>query len=445
MSKRRAAFAPLIVVVVWGCTSNQVVGRYKSAMCETQGSEAVSCTSIIPTASAYAVSIRTPPASLPGSGTPASGTAFPERALAAYINVLANPKVSPTAKDLRTNLAAALTSASSPASVADNRTVFHRTVIVTVRKEGGFNPADRLEATDVSIIPVPAIARFDSWDTLATMYTTINAGTIQLTQVRGATENLTAGAPSGAPVSASGSVTASQTNTRVENLTASTQAETLSATVEQDGKALVIHRQGGYGIDLTGNTIIKVDMSYAGTPTSTYIFSVAKYVDAKGNWLPAKTLILTATPVSIVPPGTPVTANITLTYTVRHVKSHDDTYEDKKQEVLELTSTAPSKTVTLIPVREASPPGFGLFSAVGPYRDFAVNAARPGRAPVGLCFDSYNEASDFLAYIKAANTRTPNRVGDTKLGFLMPPDPKLALLTSRELTDLEVRSGCFGK
>ena len=433
-SKRLATFAALIVVVAGGCASNQVVGRYKNAVCGEGEAPGVSCTSVIPTASAYAVSIKTPPAS-----SPMSGTAFPERALAAYINVLANPKMSPTARDLRTNLAAAHNPASSPA--ADDRTVFHRTIIVTVRKDGGFNPADRLEATDVTITLDKA--RFDSWDTLVTAYTTINAGTLQLTQVRGATESLSAAAPSGAPISASASVNASQTNTRVESLTASNQAETLSATVEDSGTKLVIHRQGGYGIDLTGNTVIKVDMSYSESPLSTYIFTVPTYVDEKGNWLPAEKVVLKAVPVAMVPPGKAIDAKVTLVYTIRHVKSGADTYEEKDDDVLNWTSPPITKSVTLIPSREASPPSFGLWETSGPTKDFAVNVVRPGRGPVGLCFDSYNDASDFLAYMKAANTKHPSQVGDAKLGFVVPPSSELKLLTSSELVDLEVRSRCF--
>jgi hypothetical protein len=67
----------------------------------------------------------------------------------------------------------------------------------------------------------------------------------------------------------------------------------------------------------------------------------------------------------------------------------------------------------------------------------------PGRARVGLCFDSYSGASDFLGYMKAANERTPGRVGELKPGFLVPPDPELVPLMSVELTDLEVRARCF--
>jgi hypothetical protein len=437
ISKSRAAFAALLLLVVSGCTpTNKAVGRYHSAICETEGSPQDSCNSVIPTASAYAVSIETQPGE-----PPASGTGFPERALAAYIVALSNPKMSPTAQDLRANLTASLAPASST-SAAEVRTVFHRTIIVTVRKDGGFNPADRLEATNVKITPDKA--RFDSWDTLATAYTTINAGTIQLTQARGTTENITAGSPSSAPVSITGSLSATQTNTRTENFTASIQAETLSATVEDDGRALVIHRQGGPDIDLTGNTVIKVDMSYSENPMSTYIFAVAKYVDVKSKWLPPQKVALVAKPVSAVPPGTAIKADVELTYTIRHVRTGDGTFEERDDDVLEKTSGPVIKHVTLIPAREASPPGFGLFSTLGSYKDFAVNAARPGRAPVGLCFDSYNEASDFLAYMKAANGRTPDHVGDNKLGFLVPPDQELtAPLTSSQLAGLEVRAKCF--
>jgi hypothetical protein len=435
ISKRGTAFALLMLLVTDGCsTRDKTVGRYKSAICES-GSSRSSCSSVIPSASAYAVSITTPP-----GVTPASGTALPERALAAYIDVLANPKMSATPKDLRANLGASLTPASPP-SEEETRTTFHRTIILTVRKEGGFNPADRLEATDVTIKPDKA--RFDSWDTLATAYTTINAGTVQFTQARGATESLTAGTPSVAPVSASGSVSATQTNTKVENYTASIQAETLSATVEDDGGTLVIHRQGGLNVDLTGNTVIKVDMSYSGNPMSTYIFSVPSYFDAKQKWLPSRKVILTARPASAVPPGTAIKADVTLIYTIRHVVSGDATYEEKDDDVLERTAGPVTKTVTLIPARDASAPGFGLFAEVGPYKDFAVNAARPGRSPVGLCFDSYSAASDFLAYMKAMNKRTPERVGEVRLGFLMPPDPELAPLTSDEMLNLEVRARCF--
>src|SRR5580700_8233008 len=95
-----------------------------------------------------------------------------------------------------------------------------------------------------------------------------------------------------APVSGSLALGASQTDTRVENISALSQTETLTATIEDNGRALRIHRQGGYGIDLTGNTVIKADLTYTGEPSpdrpyasnpvSTFIFSASPYTDAKG-------------------------------------------------------------------------------------------------------------------------------------------------------------------
>lgn len=265
---------------------------------------------------------------------------------------------------------------------------------------------------------------------------------MQLTQARGFTESLSGGTPNGA-VSASAS--ASQTDTNVENLGATIQAETLSATVEQGGKELVIYRQGGYGVDLTGNTVIKVDMTFSDNPVTTYIFSVARYVDAKGRWLPGKKISLQATPVSMPPPGTEISAAIALRYTIRHVESGDDTYVEKQQRVLELTRKVEPQEAILIPAREASPPTFALWEGDGPYADFAVNIVRPGRPPVSLCFDAYTDAADFMAYTRAANASRPGLVGDSQLGFVMPPvDSALAApLVSSELSGLEIRPRCF--
>ncbi len=432
---RRALAAILAAGALWSCTPAKIVGRYKSALCQTAGSQAVSCASVMPKASAYAVSIGTPQ-----SSSNLSAASLPDRALAAYIKALANPKLSSSAADLRSNLAARLSAPASSGAGVDVRTVFHRTLIVTVRKEGGFNPADRLEATDVAI--KLANARFESWDTLATAYTTINAGTMQLTQQRGATEKIAASPPGTAPVSASAALEASQSNTLVENYTAAIQAETLTATIEQDGRTLVIHRQGGSNIDLTGNTVIKVVMSYTGaSPMFTYAFSVGQYKDSKGKWLPPRKLKIAARPVSAVPPGVAIHAQVTLVYTIRHVLSGDSTYEERDDKVLEYTSAPVTNEVELIAQREASPPWFGLVATAGQPRGFAVMIEQPGAPAAGLCFDSYNEARQFLTYLDAVKPRDPSRIGDSRLGFFVPPGGLIGL-TRAGLPALQAQDRC---
>lgn len=438
--------ALLLVLAAAACTRDQVVGRYRTATCETdvlplpvhvpplvapQGSlpeaaPAAPCASVIPRASASVVSIPTPQA--PAAAT--TGTSLPERAQARYIAELA--KYGKSAADLRANLGANIVAADA-SSGAENRSVLHRTLVVSVRKAGGFNPVDRLEATDVSIRPIGA--RFDSWDTLATTYTTINAGTVQLTQARGLTENLTAGAPSTAPVSGSLSLGGSQTDTRVENLSALSTPESLSATIE-DG-VLRIRRQGGYGIDLTGNTVVKVDLAYA-IPEHVYLFSAKGYTDQKGHWLPPAKVSFMLKPAAIVPPGTSIEADVFLTYTIRHVIHGGKTYEEKDDTVLERTVGPVYTHAVLVPGTQV-PPLFGIFLTAGSHRGFNVEITEPGMDPVPLCFDTYNEARDFLAYLRAGDVN-PDHIGNADFGIFDPP--RRVPLTHPDAQQAQVQPTC---
>jgi hypothetical protein len=432
----------LMVVGAWGCASNKIVGRYKSAVCKTANEKETSCSSVVPTAAAYAVSIKTP------ESAETSGTSFPERALAEYVDVLGNPRYSPTAKDLRSNLATKLKEP-HPSSEVENRTVFHRTLVVTVAKEGGFNPADRLEMTDVTIRLGNAC--FDNWDAVATAYTMISAGTVQLTQARQLTESVTASPPSTSPVSAGATVTGSQSNTKVENYSASIQAETLTVSVEQKGRSLVIHRQGGINVDLTGNAVIKVTISY--TPDEdddgcektnsglfNYLFTVDEFKDKKGKWIAPDKLKIARQPVWAVPPGTSIWADVSLRYTLRHVIQGGETYEEKDDQIIEYTANGISHRVGLIPIREASPLWFGLVGDNG--QGFALNIKNPETDAVGLCFDTYDSAREFLGYLKAANAMRPWKLGDSRLGFVEPPNG-LVDLTSANLAELQTQAKCF--
>jgi hypothetical protein len=437
-----AAALPLVTAAC-GTTTDQVVGRYASVNC-TDSTGTTDCTARYPSASASAVSIVTqasPPAA-------ASASVPPDRALAACVAAFGDEKMAAASKDY----CAALVGKPAPAPVTSiDRTVYHRTLIVTVRKEPPFNPADRLEATDVTISTDNA--RFDNWDTVATAYTTINAGTAQLTQARGATENLSLGAPSTFPFAASGTFGGSQTDTRVENLTASAQLESLTATIDCDGHCLKIRRQGGYGVDLAGNTVIKVDMTYCpaqgggecASPESTTVFAVTSYKKPatdtikKPGWLAPGDLEITSKQVSIPPSKygrSGIKAKVGLTYTLRHVFGGDPTYEEADDKVQEITVTPSDSTVVLIPGRDAAPPMFGLHR----YSDQnALKFVRPGKNPTGACFDTYGEAEDFLAYLRIIHG-DPSHVGGMTLEFRKISGDHI--LTRPALKDMYVDVGC---
>ena len=325
----------IMAAPIAGCTHDQVVGRFSRATCET----------------IVVQDVRHPP---PSDVTPVQAAARP------CASVL--PTASASAFTVATPAAAG--AAKVP---AEDEPVFHRTMIVTVRKDGQFNPADRLEATDVTIRP--RNARLEGWDAIATAYTAINAGSVQLSQARGFTESLSAGTPASAPASGSLSLGASQTDTRNETFTAQSQAETLTATLSDGGTELRIHRQGGYGIDLTGNTVLKVDLAYDGGATPEGLarngvlfrtWAVRAYADVKGHRLRPRDLELVATDSAGLPPATSVKADVYLTYTLRHVISGDKTYEERHDVVREITAGPVGTEVTLISSREAAATGFGL-------------------------------------------------------------------------------------
>ncbi|MBA3812724.1 MAG: hypothetical protein H0X27_13975, partial [Caulobacteraceae bacterium] len=92
----RALFAGLsAALLLAACASDKVIGRYQSAICSPDPSTSSPCHDIVPTASAFAMSIPTP-----ASGGAATGTSFPERALAAYVNVLGRPDLTTHQKSL---------------------------------------------------------------------------------------------------------------------------------------------------------------------------------------------------------------------------------------------------------------------------------------------------------------------------------------------------------
>jgi hypothetical protein len=155
---------------------------------------------------------------------------LPERALAAYIAVLT--PMTRTPEKLRAALAESFFPPSGPHGIVD-KTIFKRTLIVSTRMEGGFNPSDRLERTDILIRPYGA--QFMDWDLLSTSQGTIDAGSVQLTQTRGTSQTLTASTPAGTPVNAGLSLGAMQGESRVEQINAKAIVSNLSATVDADG------------------------------------------------------------------------------------------------------------------------------------------------------------------------------------------------------------------
>lgn len=445
-----------------GCSQDQVVGRYKSAVCEGPGVAPEPCNQVIPDADVSIVTIPTqagsasaPPAagnaSAPSAGSApvplTSATNFPDRALAEYIRALADPRLSATADALRQNIAASLKSdltvAAPEPSTVEDQTVLHRTLTVTVSKDPlHFNPADRIEAAEVEIVPLNGV-KFTAWDTAATLYTTINAGSIQLTQARSTGQSLTVGAPAGAPIAASLGLTGSQANTRAETFNATSQVDNLTVSVFPDGH-MRIRRQGGIGIDLTGNTIIKVDLTVPDSKAS-YIplFSVSgNYQNAKGQWVAPENLKWKES-VAHRPIAADLLANVSLIYTIRHVVQGDDTVEEKDDVVREITLQNPPQPLLLVPKAQVAAPVYSIWFRADTPDATVVYISRPTATQAApFCLASYDAVQNLLAYLQHGNSTRPQVLGNATLGFshLGPGAP--TPLTPANVAELSVRPEC---
>jgi hypothetical protein len=330
----------------------------------------------------------------------------------------------------------------STLTTVDDRSELHRIMIVTVAKDAlKFNPADRIEATNVLIEPQDG-ATFTSWDTAATLNTTINAGTIQLTQTGSAGQNVSAGLPATSPLTGSVGLNASRGETRVESFNATSQIDNL--TVSVIGGTMRIRRQGGIGIDLTGNTLVKVDLTLpADWVAFKPIFSISgDYQDKAGHWVPPQSLKLTSDTVRVATKPRDIKANVTLTYSIRHIVSGDETLEERDDVVQELTFVNAAVIFTLVPGSQVSPPSYALYA--NDSRDAPpVYVARPTssrNAP--LCFDSYQAAQDFLAYIQHGNRARPQMLGNATLGYSDLSTRGLRPLKPQDVDQLIVAFGC---
>ena len=422
----------LIVVglgcILAGCATAQppVVGLYKSAKCQVDNGPLTACLAepsgvVSVVSNAPAADVATSPA-----------TQFAERAEAAYITALADPRHTKDAAGLRAALAAGL---KSEGGATRDRRLITRVLTVTTRKEGAFNPDDRLELTDVEL-KLPAGARFVTWDNATTIYNTINGGSLQVTSARGVETDLGLAAPAGAPISASLGEKITSSTGSTQNLSPTYQVESLTVSVEGAKDLLRIRRQGGPGVDLTGNVAVKVVIDLGGVDEiSTFrvrgdLFKNEKAADPKS-------LALDRT-LTAVGPASEVTGTASMAYVVRHVTAGGGAAAAASQEVVEHTRHTTPAPISFASAAEAYPASFALF-ARGPRRGGReLSIVAPGLEARPLCFATAPEAEELLRYLRVA--MAPANIGASKIGWytLASSEP----LGADDLDLLEVRSGC---
>jgi hypothetical protein len=423
---KAALIASVLIGILSSCAST-VVGRYK----ECKDQQGNTCHKKIPDVD---VSVVFSPAPKPAAKT---GADLTERAQAAYIDALSQKSKTPD--DLRKNFDARI--GNGVVSTLRNVTSFDGALIVTISEVGPFNPADRFERTEVEIKLDQA--RIRSWSAVQTAYTTVNAGTIESTiQKEGELGvNASAGLPAG--VTAKGAVLVG----RSEQLTASLRIDDVTPMLDPINGSVRIVRHGGFGLNLTGNTILHATFEpkpeYTAYPE---LFSVIT-TDENG-WLAPNKLKLNVQTTKIPRGMGDITGTVTLSYIIRHVTKGDKTYEDGDDIVEMITSKKVQERITLIPAEKIQQQTFGLKSNSGDFVGQPLYINRPQRiidAP--LCFDDYGSAQDFLDYLNRPDGRGPETVGTAKIGFVNFNGPHLPLipLDIAQVKTLSVQPTCQPK
>lgn len=412
----------------------QVVGRYQEATCFDRTGDANSpippkgmpCNEVIPTAEVQAVMVRaTPVVSATGMK---SGTDLPERALASYISALSDKRFSQDAASLKKNIASPITATDDQPSLKDE-TLISGTLAITVSKAGEFNPADRLESLEVKITPINAY--IETWTAAQSVYSSITPGSITASVTRSGELDVAAPASAGMPVGITGKANISSTESQTLNV--NQRIEDIRPFVS-DGSIRVV-RQGGFGVDLTGNVLVVVALRVnPGSTAFPILFTVSGGTSGS--------ITLKEQPTRL-PRGTgPIKADVTLTYVLRHIVSGDERYEDARQKVQMITYRNTSKE-DLVPAMFVEKLTFGLQtpkeeSKINPAAGTFLFVSRVGRtAP--LCFGSYEAAQSVLDDL----LKKPGRkIGVYKLGFPVPPSAAFQDLDPALIHDLHVAPGC---
>jgi hypothetical protein len=420
--------------VLAAACSPQVVGRYQEATCFDRTGDpnspippqGIACHDVIPIAEAHAIMVRATPA-ISSAGTK-SGTDLPERALASYITALSDKRFSRDAAGLGKNIASPLTGPNDQTPLKDE-TLISGTLAITVSKVGEFNPADRLESLEVRITPINA--RVETWTAAQSVYSTITPGSITASLTRSAELDV-ASQSTTAPVAVTGKASVSSTESQTLNV--NQRIEDVRPFVDPDGSIRVV-RQGGFGVDLTGNVLVVVALRVnPGKTAFPILFSVSGGTSGPIGLKEQPTRM---------PRGTgPIKADVQLTYVLRHIISGDERYEDARQDVQMITYRNTSKQ-DLVPAVFVEKLTFGMQapeaeSKINPQPGTFVFASRVGRT-IPLCFESFEAAQQVLDDLIK---KPRNQIGAYKLGFPIPPSATFQDLDPALIHDLHIAPGC---
>jgi len=301
-------------------------------------------------------------------------------------------KKSKDAADLLAKLGAPIQGAKGPGREAD-RTVFTRRVVFSIDNVSQA-PADRISTARISLGELTPPARFKDWTQFATKYETADLGTLKFTQSREL--DLNAALPAGAPFT--GGAQAKGSNQLEENIKLSQRYISVTGALSPTTAELI--QQGAPGIDLAGNVAVDVTLQIE-SDGHTDTFSFNPLFDDAGNPKPAGDVRLNRQTAKYVErPAADIMAKATLTATIRHVTSGDDTIMEGDDDVEFRTGATAPVDLKLVPKESLEFSVWTLRDAGG--RSLSIDVS--GGKPELLQMASFDDAVALLDYL----ARVPN-------------------------------------
>jgi hypothetical protein len=394
MMNHQAKLAMMLVLTVavmmlTSCTSPQITRRYASATLpdEPTGHDVV-------TLSLFAMDV-------PVASAQTTLLSLGERAQAALIREL-SAKVN-DAPSLLHALASPIAKPASQQGILD-RTVVDRRVVMSIDNRA-FSPATRIHKAATILSLKETTADFTRWSQFATKYQTVNLGSVKFTQASEFSLGVKAALPQ---IPASPEVTGSATATRSLEENLNINQRFVEATGVLTAKEARLVQEGASGIDLTGNMIVDLTVSVASADDhgEADIFTFTKLFDGSGKPSAPGAIEMDRKKVIYVLPRVckPVEATAVLEATVRKaLRGHRTIIEgDDKALYEQVTTTSPP--FELVPAQALR---FSVWYLVDSRNNpIHLQKDTPPKSEV-LQFESWDEANEFLRYLRALPGDSP--------------------------------------
>ncbi len=276
-------------------------------------------------------------------------------------------------------------------------------------QRGAYRPGDRLLATTISIRPT-AGARFTDYSLAATDRTAINIGAVSVTDQRSGNIAVAPGPVAALAEGLSAGFAASRTQTGSRNIVANTELSVHVAPDEIDA-----YRTGAEGLDLTGNTLIKLALQLPTRDARTYMLGAPILIDDAGKPLPPEKVTMDTGRITL-DAARDLYVCARLTYTDRVITGGRASYDEGRQTVTLRSGASPWTPFLIVPSQDLETPLWVVASGHGVvFFDDHIRRSQ-------LTFDDPAAAEDFTRWLRT-NRRSRLANGDLSAGTVDQVDP----------------------